>query len=30
MREMCARTVEREYGDEKTSVIGKMPESRVG
>ena len=25
MREMYARTVEREHGDEKTSVIGKMP-----
>ena len=25
MREMYVRTVEREYGDEKTNVIGKMP-----
>ena len=25
MREMYARTAEREHGDEKTNVIGKMP-----
>ena len=29
MREMYARTVEREHGDEKTNVIGKMPSREI-